>query len=87
MLISSSKLKQVKNCKTAWDVWVGRHNSPSMPARTRTKSDPLKRLILKKLRSIDDARGHLISFMDNADKLNDLGVEINEDLLLSIIML
>lgn len=40
-----------------------------------------------KLRSTNDARGHLISFMDNADKLNDLGVEINEDLLLSIIML
>lgn len=85
LLISASELKQVKNAKTAKDVWDTLESiyASKGPAR---KASLLKQVILAKLDAQGDVREHLKAFMDNVDKLSDLGVEINNDLL-SIIML
>lgn len=85
LLIAPSELKQVKNCKYAKDVWTTLESiyASKGPAR---KATLLKQLILAKLEEGEDVREHLKKFMDTVDKLQDLNIDINNDLL-SIMML
>lgn len=85
LIIAPSELKQVKNCKSSKDVWdtlEGIYNSKG-PAR---KATLLKELILRKMKDSDDTVDHLNKFMDIVDKLADMDITINKDLL-SIMLL
>lgn len=84
LTIAPSLLKEIKKCKTAkalWDKLRDIHASKG-PAR---KATLLKQLILTKLEG-NNVRAHLNKFMDTVDKLADMDVAINEDLL-TIMML
>lgn len=85
LIISPSELKQVKNCTTskeAWDVLESIYYSKG-PAR---KATLLKELILRKMKDGDNIVDHLNKFMDIVDKLGEMDININKDLL-SIMLL
>lgn len=85
LIICPTELKQVKNCKTSNEVWSkleGIYQSKG-PAR---KATLLKRLILHKMNDSDNVKDHLDSFSDTINKLSEMDVEINEDLM-SIMLL
>lgn len=84
LIISPSQLKEIKNCtssKALWDKLKSIYASKG-PAR---KASLLKQLIMTKLEG-NDVRAHLNTFMDIVDKLADMEIIINEDLL-TIMML
>lgn len=85
LAISPSELKLVKGIKTSREVWTKLHEvyQSKGPAR---KALLLKRLILQRMKSGDDVRDHVVSFFDTVDKLQDMEITINDDLL-SIMML
>lgn len=74
--ISPSELKQVKGCNTARQVWLFYQSKG--PAR---KATLLKQLMLQKMKDGDDAREHTKRFFDAVDKLHEMEIEINSDLL------
>ncbi|XP_026317739.1 uncharacterized protein K02A2.6-like [Hyposmocoma kahamanoa] len=79
LLIAPSQLKDIKKCTSAkalWDKLKEIHASKG-PER---KATLLKRLILTKLED-SNVREHLNKFMDTVDKLAELDVDINEELL------
>lgn len=78
--ISPPELKQIKNCSTSRDVWLKLQDiyQSKGPAR---KATLLKQLILQKMQEGEDIREHLRKFFDAVDKLNDMEVTINPDLL------
>lgn len=85
LAISPSELKQVKGCTTSREVWLkleGIYQSKG-PAR---KATLLKQLMLQKMEEGADIRGHVNRFFDVVDKLQEMEVEINADLL-AIMML
>lgn len=79
LLISPSELKQIKNCKTAHEIWtlLDFIYASKGPAR---KASLLKKLILSKMEN-GNIREHLNKFMDVVDKLQDMDICIHEDLL------
>lgn len=85
LIISPDELRNIKNCKTSKDVWETLSNlfASKGPAR---KATLLKKLILSKMSDNDNVRDHLNNFIDAVDKLAELEISINDDLL-SIMML
>jgi len=85
LAISPSELKQVKNCATSHEIWLKLHEiyQSQGPAK---KAMLLKRLTLQKMTEDEDVREHMRSFFDNVDKLQEMDVDINNDLL-SIMLL
>ncbi|KAK9686679.1 hypothetical protein QE152_g37018 [Popillia japonica] len=85
LIVSPGELNQIKNCKTSKDLWdtLSKNFESKGPAR---KATLLKQLILHKMKDSDDVRDHLNKFSDTVDKLSEMNVVINEDLL-SIMML
>lgn len=83
--ISPSELKQLKNCETAHETWIKLENiyASKGPAR---KATLLKQLTLQKMQEEDDVRNHINKFFDAVDKLGEMNVDINADLL-SIMLL
>ena len=80
LAISLSELKQVRNCITAREVWMKLESvyASQGPAR---KATLLKSLTLMRMQEEDDVREHIAKFFDAVDKLADMSVDINEDLL------
>lgn len=80
LAINPSELKQVKECETSREVWLKLEEiyQSRGPAK---KATLLKQLMLQHMREGDDVREHLRRFFDAADKLNDMEVTINPDLL------
>jgi len=80
LAIHSSELKQIKGCETSRDVWVKLENiyQSKGPAR---KATLLKQLTLHKMKDGDDIREHARRFFDAVDKLSEMDVQINPDLL------
>uniref|UniRef100_A0A0K8SC80 Retrovirus-related Pol polyprotein from transposon TNT 1-94 n=1 Tax=Lygus hesperus TaxID=30085 RepID=A0A0K8SC80_LYGHE len=83
--ISPSELKLIKGCQTSNEVWTKLHEvyQSKGPAR---KATLLKRLILHRMKIGDDVRDHVSSFFETVDKLSDMDIAINDDLL-SIMLL
>lgn len=78
--ICASELKQIKNCETSRDVWLklkGVYQSKG-PAR---KATLLKQLTLQRMEEGGDIREHLNKFFDAVDKLCEMEVTVNPDLL------
>ena len=83
--ISTSELRQIKDCKTSREIWLkleSTYNSKG-PAR---KAALLKQLTLSKMKEGEDVRQHLDRFFNAVDKLGEMNLEINGDLL-SIMLL
>ena len=80
LAIKSSELKQIKGCHTSREVWAKLRSiyQSSGPAR---KATLLKQLTLHKMADGEDVREHLRKFFDTIDKLSEMEVEINPDLL------
>lgn len=80
LTICPSELKQIKNCITSRDIWDKLHYvyQSKGPAR---KAMLLKTLILLKLKNGEDMRDHIRNFFDVVDKLQEMEIEINNDLL------
>ncbi|EFN74944.1 Retrovirus-related Pol polyprotein from transposon TNT 1-94, partial [Camponotus floridanus] len=78
--IKSSELKQIKGCCTSREVWLKLKSiyQSSGPAR---KATLLKQLTLHKMNDGGDVRDHLRRFFDTIDKLSEMDVDINADLL------
>ena len=78
--IHPSELKQVKGCATSREVWLKLESiyQSKGPAR---KATLLKQLMLQKMEDSDDAREHVRKFFDAVDKLTEMEVAINNDLL------
>jgi len=78
--IKPSELKQVKACNTSREVWLKLQSiyQSSGPAR---KATLLKRLTLHRMDESGDVRDHLRMFFDVIDKLAEMDVDINHDLL------
>ncbi|KAF6212136.1 hypothetical protein GE061_012657 [Apolygus lucorum] len=83
--ISPSELKIVKGLKTSNEVWKKLHEvyASKGPAR---KATLLKRLVLHRMKLGDDVREHVMNFFDTVDKLSDMEINVNDDLL-SIMLL
>lgn len=83
--ISPTELKQLKGCETARETWLKLESiyASKGPAR---KATLLKQLTLQKMQECDDVREHINKFFDAVDKLEEMNVEINPDLL-SIMLL
>lgn len=83
--ISPAELKHVKTCETSKEIWKklkSIHESQG-PAR---KAMLLKSLIHVKMKDGDDMHTHLANFSDIVDKLEDLELKINPELV-TILML
>lgn len=83
--ISPPELKQVKNCETSHDLWMKLHEiyASKGPAR---KATLLKKLITHKMADGIDIKVNLDEFFDAVDKLIDMGISINDDLLTIILL-
>ncbi|KAK9744324.1 protein of unknown function (DUF4219) [Popillia japonica] len=83
--IRPSELKQVKGCKTSKEAWLKLEKvyQSKGPAR---KATLIKQLMLQRMEKSGDVREHLRNFFDAVDKLNEMSVDINSDLL-SIMLL
>lgn len=80
LAINPSELKQVKGCITSKDMWEKLQTiyQSKGPAR---KATLLKQLTLHRMDDAGDVRDHLHKFFDIIDKLSEMEIEINEDLL------
>lgn len=80
LAIKPSELKQVKECNTSHELWrkLQAVYQPSRPAR---KATLIKQLTYHRMEEGSDAREHLLKFFDTVDKLSEMDVEINNDLL------
>jgi len=78
--ISSAELKRIKDCETSNKVWQKLQTiyQSTGPAR---KATLLKQLTLHRMDDGKDVREHLNQFFDTVDKLAEMEVEINSDLL------
>lgn len=78
--ICASELKQVKGCKTSKEMWnklEGIYQSKG-PAR---KSMLLEQLIQLRMEENSNVREHINKFFDTVDKLTEMEVDLNQDLL------
>lgn len=80
LAVSTSEIKQVKNCKTAQEIWKRLEEifQSKGPAR---KAALLNSLMSLKMHDGDDPREHSRRFFDIVDKLAELEVDINKELL------
>jgi hypothetical protein len=84
LCISPSELKQIKNCESSLEVWnkLEEIYQSKGPAR---KASLLKSLIQHKMfdstTGVRDIRDHLRKFFDIVDKLSELEIKIDDDLL------
>lgn len=85
LIISPNELRPIKNCSTSKDIWdtLSKIYQSKGPAR---KATLLKSLILQKMNERDNIRQHLNKFADTVDKLSEMDIQINNDLL-SIMLL
>ncbi|GBM64627.1 Retrovirus-related Pol polyprotein from transposon TNT 1-94 [Araneus ventricosus] len=85
LCISPVELKQIKNCVTSRDIWIKLEEiyQSKGPAR---KATLLKSLIQLKMPDTGDVRDHLRKFFDVVDKLSEMEIKIDENLL-SIMLL
>ena len=85
LAINPSELKQIKGCGTANEIWRKLHSiyQSKGPAR---KASLLKQLILHKMAEGEDVREQIRKFFDAVDKLHEMEVEINQDLLTILLL-
>lgn len=85
LTISPSELKHIKGCKTSKEMWEKLESiyESQGPAR---KAMFLKRLIHHKMNETDDMRDHLANFFETLNKLEDMSIEINKELVTILLL-
>jgi len=85
LCIGESELKLTNGCTNSKELWdkLRSFYQSTGPAR---KATLLKRLIFHKLEEGGDIRDHLGTFFDTVDKLNQMGVDLNEEMLTIILL-
>lgn len=85
LAVSETEKKHLKKCTTSKDAWTKLRNifQSSGPAR---KALLLQKLVSHKMKEGEDLKVHLDDFMSTVDKLSEISIEINEELL-SILLL
>lgn len=83
--ISPSELKLVKGCTTSHQVWVKLQETYQSTGPAR-KATLLKQLTLHRMSEDTDVREHLRTMFDIVDKLEEMEVDINKDLLAIMIL-
>ena len=85
LAINPSELKQIKGCATSNAVWVKLHAiyQSKGPAR---KATLLKQLILHNMQEGEDVRDHISRFFHAMDKLEEMEVNVNQDLLTILLL-
>lgn len=78
--IGASELKIIKGCETSRQVWVKLLNTYQSQGPAR-KATLLKQLMLHRMDEGGDVREHIARFFDAVDKLKDMEVEVNPDVL------
>jgi len=80
LAISPSELKLIKGCVTSHALWqkLQAIYQSAGPAR---KASLLKKLTLHRMSDGEDIRDHLRDFFDTVDKLGEINIEVNPDLL------
>lgn len=83
--VSDAEKKHLKKCVTSHDAWkkFKKEFQSAGPAR---KALLLQSLVSHKMKEGEDIRVHLDTFLDTVDKLAEIGIDVNEELL-SILML
>ncbi|XP_050450961.1 uncharacterized protein LOC126851248 [Cataglyphis hispanica] len=78
--IKPSQLKQIKECRTSRELWLKLQSiyQSSGPAR---KATLIKQLTYHHMQKGKDVQEHIQRFFDAVDRLNEMEVEINSDLL------
>lgn len=84
--ISSPELKQVKGCVTSREVWKKLQDTYQSKGPAR-KAALLRQLTTLKMQGNTDVRTHLNLFFDTVDKINEIGVEIDGDLLSTLLLI
>lgn len=84
--ISSTELKQIKGCGTSREVWLRLKDTYQSKGPAR-KAALLRQLTTLKMHGNCDARAHLNQFFDVVDKINEIGVEIDSDLLSTMLLI
>lgn len=82
--IKPSQLKQIKECRTSRELWLKLQSiyQSSGPAR---KAALIKQLTYHHMQEDEDMREHIQKFFDTVDRLNEMDVEINHDLIGNVI--
>ena len=80
LAIEQSELKIIKNCATSKDVWdkLKATYASKGPAR---KATLIRQLFIHKMDANEDVSDHLRNFADAADKLTDMGVILDDEVL------
>ena len=78
--INASELRKIKGCQTSREMWLKLETiyQSKGPAR---KATLLKQLTLSKMKEGGDVRQHLDQFFSAVDKLSEMDLEVNDDLL------
>lgn len=84
--ISSTELKQIKGCITSREVYLKLKDTYQSKGPTR-KAAFLRQLTTLKMPGNGNVRAHLNQFFDIVDKINEIGVEIDTDLLSTLLLL
>ncbi|KAG5322319.1 POLX protein, partial [Pseudoatta argentina] len=80
LAISPSELKLIKGCETSHALWQ-RLQATYQSAGPARKASLLRKLTLHRMTDGEEIRDHLRGFFDTVDKLGEMEVEINPDLL------
>lgn len=80
LAISPSEIKQVKACETSREIWAKLQSVYQSKGPIR-KVALLNQLIFHKLRDSDDAKVNTQEFLNTVDKLGEMDIQINNDLL------
>lgn len=83
--INPSELRQIRGCVTAKEVW-DKLATVYASKGPRRKATLLKQLTQRKLQKGEDIKDHLATFFQTVDKLNDMEIEIDKDLLSIMIL-
>lgn len=83
--VSASELLHIKNVKTSREAWLKFESIYQSRAPAR-KALLMQKIVLMKMKEDDDSRTYLSEYFDNVDKLNEVGININDELL-SILLL
>lgn len=83
--IKPSELKQIKGCATSQEIWLKLEETYQSRGPAR-KATLLKQFTLQRMEEGDDVREHIRKFLDTVDKLSEMNIEINPELL-AIMML
>ena len=83
--MSPSELKQVKGCIPSRDVWT-RLKSIYQSRGPAGKATLLKQLTQHKMVDGEDMRDHVRCFFDTVDKLAEMEVDMNPDLLAILLL-